>query len=416
MHISLVGTNYQTAPLAIREKVAITTYKLDDYLELLHKYIPHGVILSTCNRTEVYTVDHAVRDTYDAVMRFFQESLNLNNSILPLYQLENEQAVEHLYRVAAGLESMIVGEYEVLGQVKQALRKAEKIGIVNLPLRYIFQSAIHTGRRVRRETEISQNALSVSSLALEMAIKKVPDFNNCKLLVIGAGDAGRLVAKIALDRGIRQLTVAGRTMKRAKAITSKIGGKPVDLNNLPEELDNSKIIITCSGAPHRLLDFHRVASIMKSRSENPLVIIDIGMPRNVDPDVSLIGNVYLYNIDDLIQLSETNRLKREGEVIKAEEIISDEMCKFSQWQHNFEVRPLIKSIMNKGKIIRSYQLNRTLRKLPQLSDEERDRLEAMTKTIVNKILEHPIHYLKNNNNNNNNHDIIKELFQLNKDD
>jgi glutamyl-tRNA reductase len=417
MRISLVGIDHQTAPIAIREKVAISTKKLYDALPMLRSYIPRGIILSTCNRTEVYTIDsdahHAERSSLD----FLKARLDIPDAALLqyVYLFENRTAVEHLFRVASGLESMIVGEFEVLGQVGHALDVAEGAGMVNLPLRHIFQSAIRTGRRVREETGISRNALSASSVAVDLAAGIVGDLKEGKMLVIGAGEAGRLVAKAAKDRGISHMVVVGRTQERALALASQLGGTPISLGNLGEELLTTNIVVTCAGAPHWILSVGQIKRAMEKRPGLPLVIIDIAVPRNVEPAVGQIRNVFLYNIDDLTELSALNRKQREDEIQKATQIIADELDKFALWWQEFKVRPLIRAMMSKAEEIRRSHFDRTMRKLPHLTEEEQYSLEMMTKAIVSKILKDPVQYLKANGSNNY-AEMARQLFQLDGED
>jgi len=418
MNICLVGVNHRTAPVAIREKAAVRSEKLDDALQLLRSHVPHGVILSTCNRTEVYTTPEDDSSAEAASLDFLRTHLDASDTTLlkHTYAFDGEAAVERLFRTASGLESMVIGEYEVLGQVRQALVIAEKAGMVNLPLRHIFQSAIRTGRRVREETGISKNAFSVSSVAVDLAAKVIDNLESCKMLVIGAGEAGGLVAKAASDRGVSRIVVASRTQERASSLTEMLGGIPISINNLMEELDTCNIIITCADAPHCVLDVPQVETAMRRRPELPLAIIDIAVPRNVEPAVAQIKNVFLYNIDDLSQISEQNRRQRRAEVRKAGIIISAELDKFASWWQDFKVRPLIRAMMSKAEEIRRSHLNRTMKKLPPLSDEERYSLEMMTKAIIAKILKDPIHNLKANGHSNRDYaEMVKELFQLNEE-
>jgi glutamyl-tRNA reductase len=328
-----------------------------------------------------------------------------------VYLYKDRTAIEHLFRVASGLESMIVGEYEVLGQVGHALEVAEDAGMVNLPLRHILQSAIRTGRRVREETGISRNALSVSSVAVDLAAGIVGDLKGCKMLVIGTGEAGRLVAKAARDRNISQMIVAGRTQERASALAAELGATPIIPINVGEELLTTNIVVTCSGAPHRVLSVGQVKRAILNRPDSPLVIIDIAVPRNVEPSVSRIKNVFLYNIDDLTGLANSNRQQRENEIQQATLIIADELDKFASWWQEFKVRPLVSALTRKAEAIRLTQLNRTLKKMRPLSDEERDSLNAMTKSIVTKILNDPIRSLKANGTSNY-AELVREIFRL----
>ena len=391
MNICLVGLNHRTAPVAIREKAAVRSAKLDDVLELLRSHVSHGVILSTCNRTEIYTIPNGDGQARAASLDFLRIHLDASDKTLlkHTYTLNGEAAVEHLFRTACGLDSMIIGEYEVLGQVRQALEIAEKAKMVNLPLRHIFQHAIRTGRRVREETEISKNAFSVSSVAVDLAVKAVGSLENCRMLVIGAGEAGKLTAKAARDRGVSRIVVASRTQEKASSLTKMLGGIPISINNLEEELDTCNIVVTCADAPHCILGVPQVEAAMQRRPELPLVIIDIAVPRNVESGVTQINNVFLYNIDDISRISKQNRRQRESGVRKVEKIISAELVRFALWWRDFKVRPLIRALMSKAEEIRRSHLERTVKRLPPLSDEERYSLEMMTKAIVAKILKNP---------------------------
>ena len=413
MYLSLVGVNYSTAPIRLREKLAISADKLHDSLRLLRHYVPHGVILSTCNRTEVYAIDSNPAE--EASINFLNALTGVSFAdLLPhIYLRKNETAFGHLFRVASGLDSMIVGEYEILGQVGHALEDAEKAGMVNLALRQVFQSAIGTGRRVREETGISKNALSVSSVAVDLAARVVADLKGCKMLVIGAGEAGGLVVKVARDRGVSRIVVASRTRERAAVLAATLGGTAIDLHNLVAELGTTNIVVTCAGAPQRILDVHHVAEAMRQRPELPLVIIDIAVPRDVEPAVKQIGNVFLYNIDDLTEVSDLNRQQREGEIQKTREIIAAEVGRLVAWWRDSEVRPIISDLMRKAEEIRCEQLNKTLKKLRPLSEEEQASLEAMTKSIVTKILKDPVQYLKAKADSNQDYaEMVSQLFQL----
>jgi glutamyl-tRNA reductase len=419
MIISVVGINHRTAPVALREKVAIRVGKLQDSLAALQSYLDCGVILSTCNRTEIYTgIDahsHAVKQS----LTFLKTCLDMTDAVSRQYTyvLENEAAVNHLYRIACGLESMVVGEYEVLGQVRQALEAAEVAKMVSLPLRRLFQGAIRTGRRVREETDISKSALSVSSVAVDLAVRLIGSLDGCKTLIIGAGEAGRLVAEAAKKKGLSKVTVASRTLSRAAALASVVGGTPISMSSLASELENSNLVVACADAPHRVLDVPQVESVMRKRSNIPLVIIDIGVPRNVSPSVAQIDNVFLYNIDDLKQVAEQNQKRRKLEVKKAEEIIAAEVSRFLTWWQTFKVRPVVSALMKKAENVRRAQLNKTLKRLSPLSDEELYSLEMMTKSIVTNILKEPIQFLKTNADDNGSYKkMVEELFALDVED
>ena len=307
---------------------------------------------------------------------------------------------------------MIIGEYEILGQVRQALEASKKAQMVNLPLRHIFQSAIRTGRRVREETGISKNALSISSVAVDLASKVVGNLKSSRMLVIGAGEAGRLVAKAARDRGVSQIVIASRTQERASSLTNALGGTAISLNDAMQELCNCNIIVTCADAPHSLLTASQMQAIQRN-PELPLVIIDIAVPRNVEPEVAQVKGVFLYNIDDLYRIHRQNRSLRETEINKAENIISEEMTEFCIWWRDYEIRPLVRAMMSKAERIRCSQIKRTINKMPSLSEEDKYHLEKMTKAIITKIFRDPINTIKTNYRQDDNYaKILKELFQL----
>ncbi len=412
MHVSLVGINHQTSPIAVREKVAVGSGQLDYSLSLLRAYIPYGVILSTCNRTEVYTTDRNGGDSWEAGLSFLKTQTNTDEVKLRqyTYSYQDEEAIEHLFRVSSGLESMVVGEFEVLGQVGHALEVAEAAGMVNLPLRHIFQGAIRAGRRVRNETEISKNALSVSSVAVDLASKTVGDLSKSRILVVGTGEAGRLVLKVARERGASNIVVASRTKERAEALANQVGGIATSASNLGEEVSKADIVLTCTGAPRFILNAAQVRTAVNHR-QNPLVIIDISVPRDVEPEVGQIENVFLYNIDNLTEISTVNRQQRQGETELATEILMTEVAKLTAWWRLLKVRPVVTALMSKAEEIRQAQLEKTLKKLPPLTGEERENLEAMTKAIVTKILKEPVQHLKDKGDGQY-AEIVRELFQL----
>ncbi len=415
MQVNLVGLNHRSAPVTIREKAAIRTQKLRDSLESLRSHVSRGVILSTCNRTEVYTVTSADNHGTTVGLDFLQQYLDIPHHALHSYTyvLEGKAAVEHLFRVTCGLDSMVIGEYEVLGQVRQGLEAAEKAEMVSMPLGHLFKSAIKVGRRVRAETEISKNALSVSSVAVELAAEAIGDLASCKMLLIGAGEAGRLAARAAKERGVSHIGVVSRTQERACEFAAELGGLPISINGLAEELTTCNLVITCADAPHHLLDVSTVEAAMRHRPESALVIIDIAVPRNVIPAVAQVDNVFLYNIDDLNQVSEQNRKQREGEIEKVGEIIAVGVEEFLAWWQDLEVRPVVAALMKKAEEIRRSHLNRTLKKLPPLSEEERYKVEMMTRAIVAKILKEPLHSLKANGRHDPGYaEMVRALFQL----
>lgn len=418
MQIHVVGVNHSTTPIKVREKLAVSSSHLSDALLLLGDYVSQGLILSTCNRTEVYSASDSDCSSKPGIDLLKAWAKTPDADLLPyLYFYENEAAVKHLFRVAGGLDSMIIGEYEILGQVKRCLEEAEKAQMVQVPLRNLFHQALQVGRRVREKTGISKNALSVSSVAVDLAAKVISDFSNCKALVIGTGEAGRLVAKALKERDVPQITTTSRSYETASALAAALGGSAVNIGNLGEELGACDIVISCTGAPHFILDLRTVEDAMQARSNRPLVVIDIAVPRDVESEVRQISNVFLYDIDDLTQLSELNRKQRETETRRAMEIVKAEVERFVSWWQATEVKPVISSLMKKAEDIRQTQLDMTLKKLRKLSPKEQESLEAMTKAIVQKILHDPIQSLKNNVHRKEDYvPLVNELFQLDKEE
>jgi glutamyl-tRNA reductase len=417
MQIHAVGVNHSTTPVEIRERLAVSNDHLSEALGHLSQYVSQGLILSTCNRIEVYSVTEGTTLSQTAV-DFLRSRAHISDTELSpyIYSYWNDAAVGHLFRVASGLDSLIIGEFEILGQVKNSLEEAEKAGMVDHPLRTLFHQGIRVGRQVRDKTEISKNALSVSSVAVDLAAKAIGELANCQALVIGTGEAGRLVAKALKERGVTRITVTSRSYEKASALAKTLGGSSVDIGSLGQELIGCDIAISCTGAPHFILDLKTMEKAMSARSNRPLVIIDIAVPRDVDPEVRRLSNLFLYYIDDFTHISEINRKRRETEIQKATEIIESEVKRFaSRWQ-TMEVKPVISSLVGKAEAIRQAQLKLTLKKLRRLSTEERQSLEAMTRAIVQKILHDPIQHLKKDADERDDYiRLIAELFQLDRD-
>jgi glutamyl-tRNA reductase len=417
MQIHVVGVNHSTTPIEIRERLAVSSAHVPDALSLLQKYVSQGLILSTCNRTEVYSISNSGGASHPGI-DFLKAWANISNDdLLPyVYYYHGEAAVRHLFRVASGLDSMIIGEFEILGQVNQSLEEAKKAQMVEHPLRNLFHQALRVGRHVREKTGISKNALSVSSVAVALAAKAIGDLTRCKALVIGTGEAGRLVAKALKERGIAQITTTSRSYDKASTLAAALGGNSVDIGSLGRELATCDIAISCTGAPHLILDLKSVENAMHARSNRPLVIIDIAVPRDVEPRVGQINNVFLYDIDDFTHLSDLNLKQRETEIKKSMEIIEAEVKRFTTLWQAMEAKPVISSLVRKAEDIRQTQLDMTLKKLRSLSAEEQQSLDAMTKAIVRKILHEPIQYLKTNAQKRDDYiTLVNELFQLDKD-
>lgn len=413
--IYLTGISHDTAPLAVREGLSISKNRIEEALSGLGVYVGGGVILATCNRTEVYFVGDDKHPPAESVENFFCEWSGFSHEQLSphLHMTRGLDAVRHLTETAAGLCSMIVGEWEIQGQVRQAFQTAERCGMVDQALRKVFHHAIRVGGRVREETDISRNAISVSSVAVNLASKAVGDVHGSRVVLIGAGQAGKLVARAFSQRGVSDISIINRSIDCAAELAQSVGGRAVDISMLREEMEAAAIVISCTGAPHAVIDYETVAGVMRARPSRPLVLVDIAVPRDIDPAVGRIDGVLLYNIDDFTNVSKTHRRAREREVARATDIIDEEMTRFAKQWHAMSVKPVVDALMQKADGVRKRQLQITLKKLPPLTEEERDSVEAMTRSIVHKILHNPVECLKNNG-----HDdgslveIVKELFDI----
>ncbi len=414
MNFALTGINHRTAPIEVREKAAISADGLQGALLSLRRYTQNAIILSTCNRSEVYASGINAGDIASSCAGYMRETLNMaDDSAAPyIYTASGVELFRHLCSVACGLDSMVIGEYEVLGQVRQSLVAAEKAGMVDLPLRHLFQSAIRTGRRAREETGISKNALSISSIAVNKALDIMPDIKSAKIIVIGAGEAGRLALRIARSRDISSIVVVSRTEQRAIGLAEQYGARPVSPALLIHEMRDADIVITCAASPHPVLRYWQVSEAISQRPCLPLVILDIAMPRNVEPSVQEIPGVHLYNIDGLNDIAEGHRLERETEVQAVERIIEEEVAMLMKWWQSYNVRPVIKSLMKRAEHIRSEQYSRSVKKLPELTAAERQAVDLLTRSIVDKILREPIMFLKSGEGTDGS-EVIRRLFGLN---
>jgi glutamyl-tRNA reductase len=413
--IYVTGISHDTAPLSIREGLSIPKSRIPEALAQLGSHAGGGVILATCNRTEIYYVGDDKNPPSESIHKFFCDWSGFSQEQLAphLQTTRGLDAVRHLTETASGLCSMIVGEWEIQGQVRRAFNVAEQAGMVDPVLKKAFLHAIRVGGRVRDETDISRNALSVSSVAVNLATKAVGDIHNSRVVLIGAGQAGKLVARAFAQRGVSEVAVINRSPDCAEEIAQSIGGRAVALENLRAEMESADIVISCTGAPHAVVDRDVVASVMRARPSRPLVLVDIAVPHDIDPAVSQIGGVQLYDMDDFTNVSKTHRKAREKEIARAMSIIDEEMERFAEQWHAMSAEPVIDALMRKAEGIRKRQLQLTLKKLPPLSEEEVASIEAMTRSIVHKILHNPVECLKNNG-----HDdgemveAVKELFDI----
>ena len=398
--IVIVGLNHRSAPIEVRESVAFENGYVRDALVRLHGYpaVQESVILSTCNRVEVVAaVSYAETACHDMKLFLDEQRAGHGASSLEdhLYTYRGADAVRHLFRVAASLDSMVVGEPQILGQLKEFYDAARQAGTVGTVLHRLFHRSFFVAKRVRTETGIASRAVSVSSVAVDLAKRIFDRFNDKNVMLIGAGKMGDLMARQLQRSGVKSLMVTNRTFERAVAVAERIHGSPILFEDFPRYLKMADLVIGCTGSPEILVDAPAVEKVLRERKQQPMFFIDIGDRRNFDSAINDIDNAYLYNIDDLKEVAEENLQERSNEAQKAEEIVVQEVESFGRWIGSLERVPTIAALRAHFDEIRRRELARSLSgNLKDLSSEQRQALDDMTAAMINKMLHGPISHLK----------------------
>ena len=401
MELIVIGLNHKTAPIEIRERLAFQEGEMGTALSVATSLpsVKEGMILSTCNRVEIFAAareaDKAVHDLKDFLSRY--RGLSLMEFEKNLYFFTGEEAVRHIFRVASSLDSMVVGEPQILGQIKSAYNMAVESKASGLVLHKLLHRAFHVAKRVRTETQIGNSAVSVSFVAVELAKKIFETLSRKIVLLIGAGEMCELAARHLVSAGVDKVLVTNRTYERAAALAREFKGEPVPFEEINQGLKSADIVISATDSPRYLIKHDRVVKVMKDRKQKPIFFIDIADPRDIEPSVGDVENVYLYNIDDLQKVANENIKDREKEARKAEALVQDEVVKFVDWYKTLEVTPTIVALRKRFDEIRKKELEKTLSLHPNLSEKERQSLEALTSAIVNKILHGPLSLLKRTN-------------------
>lgn len=417
--VILVGLNHRTATVEIRERISFPEEGLDRYVKALQDLpsIAEGIILSTCNRVEICAATQEPQRGIEEIKCFLaqQHDLPLSEFEDTLYVLQGEELVKHIFRVASSLDSMVVGEPQILGQIKEAYRTAHAARTTGTLLNKLLHKAFSVAKRVRTETSIGDRAVSVSFVAVELAKKIFAHLEGREVLIIGAGEMCELAAQHLVRGGIKKVLVTNRTWERAMELAERFHGEAIPFSELPHALIRTDIVISSTGSPDFLVKKEEVSSIMRRRKHSPLFFIDIAVPRDIDPQINTVDNVYLYNIDDLQEVAETNIKDRQREAREAEAIVAAEVEKFCRWYQSLEVVPTIVSLQKKVEGIREKELHKTLAALPQLSDKEKRALEVLSEAIVKKIIHGPVTLLKKTGRNSEGEgyvDVVKKLFRL----
>ncbi len=395
MQVIVLGISHKRAPLVLRECLAFPPTDLEASLEAMSRCVPEGAILSTCHRVELYAAAPDARQAETELKRFWSEQRNVPAwDFEPhVYRLTGQEAVAHLFGVACGLDSAVIGEPQILGQVRDALDHGLETGSAGRVLSNLFRQAITTGRRARTQTGINRNAASIGSAAVELAGRTVGDLCSTRVALLGAGKMGELVARNLLDKGAPEIAVVGRTPERVRQLALQCGGA-VSLSQLEDGLLNCDIVISCTSAPHHVIQRSMMERVMRERAGRPLFLVDIAVPRDIEPSVGGIDNVHLYNIDDLESAVEANVKERKAEARKAAPIISEDVEKFQRWLYTQSVVPTIIALRERADAVREAELARTSSLLSRLPERDRQRIEALTMAIQKKLLHGPIALLR----------------------
>ena len=417
--IVLLGLNHKTAPVELRECLAISkdeTYiALKAFLEL--SSIREVMLLSTCNRVEVLMVVHDKTNAVDAVKLFLSELKHLPVSGFEksLYIHEGDDAVRHIFRVAASLDSMVVGEPQVLGQIKEAYQVATMMKTSGVLLNKLLHRTFFTAKRIRTETGIGDNAVSISYAAVELGRKIFGTFERKKMLLIGAGEMAELAVEHLIRNRAGDILVANRTFESGVELAKKFKGQAIRLDEIENALQEVDIIISSTGSPGYVVTRNHVKEIARRRRNRPLFFIDIAVPRDIDPEINRLSNSYVYDIDDLQGIVDENVEDRNKEAVKGERIVDEAVISFRHWYENLEVTPTIVELRKKIEEIAKGELKRTLQSAKHLSADDIMAINRMTDAMVNKILHDPTMLLKSNGRHQDKSvylDVTRKLFRL----
>jgi glutamyl-tRNA reductase len=412
MNVSLIGISHKTAPVAVREHFALDPDELSLLLPRLGEMYAGVAVLSTCNRTEIYVTDaRTIEDPRPIIALLSEIKGEPPIEGVPFTVQRGDEASRHLFRVAAGVESMVVGESEVLGQVRGAFTAATRANTHTPALSRLFHTAIRVGRKVREETAIGRRPVSVSSMAVELARQGPGDLAEKAVLVIGAGEAGQLAANNLLGAGVAQMSVSSRTPERTREIAEALGARPVPFEKRAQAMVEADIVISSTAAHDNVVDLEMARNVMSRRPSRPLLLVDIAVPRDIAPSVRELPNVRLYDIDELQTFAEQNLELRRGELAAAESIIEADVTRYADWLRTLAVVPTVAALQERGEVARLAELERTLSRM-ELSAEERARIEAMTAAIVKRLLHDPIATLKDPADGDRYTEAVRALFKL----
>ncbi len=420
MEILVVGLSHKTAPIELRERLNVPESELSKPLELMGEVpeLVERMLLSTCNRVEVYAVaEGEVEKAAEAIADCLAAYRNVERAAFAdrLYTFVAAEAVRHIFRVASSLDSMVVGEPQILGQVKAAYAVAQAREATGIILNNLLEQAFHVAKRVRSETGIAASAVSVSSAAVELARKIFGDLTGRSVLILGAGEMAELALRHLVEDGVRSVLVANRSYDRAVTLARQFCGRAVTYEAFRQEMVGADIVISATSAPHVILKKEDMQAIIQQRRHRPIFLIDIADPRDIDPACNEVDNVYLYNIDDLQSVVEANLKERKREAERAEAIIEREVGVYMNWLRSLDVVPTIVSLRRRVEQIRDAELTKALGRMGDLTPEQRAAITAMSHAMVNKILHQPMTELKRRAAHQDGHvytSVLRRLFGL----
>ncbi len=398
MKIIVIGLNHKSADIDMRERLAFNGPKLEEGIRRVIELpgIHEAMILSTCNRVEIYCdVDEPERAS-DTIKDFLSDFHGIDRGEIEraVYIHRDHDAVRHLFRVASSLDSMVIGEPQILGQLKDAFEFALDKKATGIFLNRLMKKAISVAKRVRTETRIAENAVSISFAAVELAKKIFTDLSGRSFMLLGAGEMAELAARHLVNGGVTDVKVANRTYESGRELARQFNGKAVRFEEFLNELLHTDIVICSTGAPTYVLRKEQMQRVMKERRQRPVFIIDISVPRNIDPEINKIDNVYLYDIDDLQDVVDENIMERKKEAERAERIIDEEIEAFQKWVSSLDSFPTIIALRDKAEAIKKGEVERLINRFPELGEKERRAIEYMASAIVNKLIHPPTAALK----------------------
>lgn len=396
--IILIGLNHRTAGVEVREKFALTNVENFEKGLMANCPVRECMCLSTCNRVEIVAISRRVpeREVMDSLLSYWAGVCHGDPAQLVenTYQYSDLDAVKHLFTVACSLDSMVMGEPQILGQLKDAYRKAVDEGTAKTIVNRLLHKSFSVAKRVRTETAIASSAVSISFAAVELARKIFGNLEGTRAMMVGAGEMAELAVTHLRQNGVQDIIIANRTLSRAKELAESLGGEAIQIENMVDRLHEVDIIISSTGSPVTVIKAKDVKAALKKRKNKPQFLIDIAVPRDIDPNINQLDNVYLYDIDDLKEVIEVNMAQRQEEANKARAVVELETATFNNWLNSLELQPTIVDLVDKNEEVALRELGKTLRRIGPVDDRTRAALETLVLSVGRKCLHEPICFLK----------------------